>query len=48
MLFVKSSSKKFVSPFFLFWYLNREWTHEAYNYLVVTCVPTYVGVYGLV
>jgi hypothetical protein len=48
MLFVKSSFKKSVSPFFLFWYPNREWTHETYNYLVVTCVPTYVGMYGLV
>jgi len=48
MFFVKNNSKKSVSPFFLFWYPNCEWTHETYNYLVVMCVPTYVGMYGLV
>jgi hypothetical protein len=47
MLFVQNNSKKSLSPFFPFWYPNHEWTHETYNYLVVTCVPTYVGMYGL-
>jgi hypothetical protein len=28
MLFVKSSSKKSLSLLFLFWYPNREWTHQ--------------------
>jgi hypothetical protein len=48
VLFVKISSKKSLNLFFLFWYPNHEWNHETYNYLVVTCVPTYVGMYGLV
>jgi len=28
MLFIKSISKKSLSLFFLFWYPNREWTHQ--------------------
>jgi len=48
MLLVKNSSKKSLSPFSLFWYPIREWTHKTYNYLVIMCVPTYVGMYGLV